>query len=207
MTKPFVIEALTEGLLNISSLARQIRPTIERMTGKQVKQGAIVMALNRLMPNFTGNVALSFGDMLGTLGDIIVRSNLTDYTFRNSASIFECHIKLMQEISDCHDVFYTMVRGVFESNLVVGSDLGSVVERHFAGEECTFKNENLAAITLKLPEGNVQAVGLYYQIMKVIAWEGINVKEVVSTTNEFSIIVAEEDIDKAFTILKNLKNA
>ncbi len=43
--------------------------------------------------------------------------------------------------------------------------------------------------------------------MKVIAWEGINVKEVVSTTNEFSIIVAEEDIDKAFTILKNLKNA
>ncbi len=207
MTKPFVIEALTEGLLNISSLARQIRPTIERMTGKQVKQGAIVMALNRLMPNFAGNVALSFGDMLGTLGDIIVRSNLTDYTFRNSASIFECHIKLMQEISDCHDVFYTMVRGVFESNLVVGSDLGSVVERHFAGEECTFKNENLAAITLKLPEGNVQAVGLYYQIMKVIAWEGINVKEVVSTTNEFSIIVAEEDIDKAFTILKNLKNA
>ncbi len=148
MTKPFVIEALTEGLLNISSLARQIRPTIERMTGKQVKQGAIVMALNRLMPNFTGNVALSFGDMLGTLGDIIVRSNLTDYTFRNSASIFECHIKLMQEISDCHDVFYTMVRGVFESNLVVGSDLGSVVERHFAGEEWTFKNENLAAITL-----------------------------------------------------------
>lgn len=205
--KPFVIEALSEGLLNISSLARQIHPTVEKLTGREVKQGAIVMALNRLVPNLDNSNAPSFKDMLGSLGDIIVRSNLTDYTFRNSSTIFECHIKLMNEISDCHDVFYTMVRGVFESNLVVGSDLAEIVERHFSSEECTYKHNNLSAITLKLPANNVHAVGFYYQIMKFIAWEGINVKEVVSTTNEFSIIVAEDDVDRAFTILKNLKNS
>jgi hypothetical protein len=79
------------------------------------------------------------------------------------------------------------------------------VEKHFAHEVCTFRNSNLSAITLKLPAGNVQAVGFYYQILKLIAWEGINVKEVVSTTNEFSLIVADEDVDRAFSILKRLK--
>ncbi|MCF0190879.1 MAG: aspartate kinase [Marinilabiliaceae bacterium] len=205
--KPFVVEALSEGLINISSLARQINPAIERLTGKETKQGAIVMALNRMIPNLINSNHGYTRDILTMLGDIIVRSNLTDYTFRNSPSIFECHINLMNEIAGNHDVFYTMVRGVFESNLVVGSDLAGVVEKHFGKEVCTYRNENLSAITLKLPAGNVQAVGFYYQIMKFIAWEGINVKEVVSTTNEFSIIVEEDDVDRAFAILKNLKSS
>ena len=32
--KPFVTEALCEGLINISSLSRQIHPTVEKLTGK-----------------------------------------------------------------------------------------------------------------------------------------------------------------------------
>jgi len=203
--KPFIIEALSEGLLNISSLARQIHPVVEKMVQKPVKQGAIVMALNRLVPSLEVNGFGSFRDVLSQLGDIIVRSNLTDYTFRNSNTIFESLNRTLNEFSGNHDAFYTMVRGVFESNLIVGSDFVSVVEKNFANEECTYRNNNLSAITLKLPANNVQAIGFYYQIMKFIAWEGINVKEVVSTTNEFSIIVAEEDVDRAFTILKNLK--
>ncbi len=204
MSKPFVMEALIEGLLNISSLARQITPAVEKLTGKTVKQGAIVMALNRMIVSLEGKSMLS--DLTHTISDIIVRSNLTDYTFRNSSTILKSHINLMSCVSSLHDVFYTMVRGVFESNLIVSSDLNATVEREFSAEECTHKNDNLSAITLKLPEGNDQAVGFYYQILKMIAYEGINVKEVVSTTNEFSIIVSEEDIEEGFRILKGLKN-
>ncbi len=204
--KPFVIEALAEGLLNISSLARQIHPMVEKLADKPVKQGAIVMALNRLVPHLDNNASPSFEDTLGNIGDIIVRSNLIDFTFSNSPDIFDCHIKLMNEISGQHDVFYTMVRGVFESNLVVGSSIGGLVEKYFAKEKCAYRQNNLSAITLKLPANNVLAVGFYYQILKFIAWEGINVKEVISTTNEFSIIVNDDDVDRAFTILKNLRN-
>lgn len=205
--KPFVIEALAEGLLNISSLARRIHPIVEKIVNHEVKQGAIVMALNRLVPHLINSQAQNYKEMLSLLGDIIVRSNLTDYTFRNSSTIFQSHVNLMNELNNYHDVFYTMVRGVFESNLIVGSTICGIVEKNFSREDCTYKQNSLSAITLKLPANNVQAVGFYYQILKFIAWEGINVKEVVSTTNEFSIIVSEDDVDHAFTILKNLKNA
>ena len=204
--RPFIIEALTEGLLNISSLARQIHPSVEKMVQREVKAGAIIMALNRLVPVLSSNGIGSYRDVLGKIGDIIVRSNLTDFTFRNSDNILNSLGRTMNELSSHRDGFCTMVRGVFESNVIVGADFNDVVMRNFAGEECTFRSDNLSAITLKLPADNVQACGFYYQIMKFIAWEGINVKEVVSTTNEFSVIVAEDDVDRAFAILKNLKN-
>ncbi len=205
--KPFVVEALAEGLINISSLARQIQPLVEKLTDKSVKQGAIVMALNRMVPHLDQAVSSSLDQLLETLGDIIVRSNLTDYTFRNSSTIFESHGALMKAISGHHDVFYTLVRGVFESNLVVSSSFQHLVDTHFSKEECIFQQMDLSAITLKLPANNVAATGFYYQILKSIAWEGINIKEVISTTNEFTIIVNDEDVDRAFTTLKGLKSA
>ncbi len=203
--KPFVVEALCEGILNNSSLARQIKPMVEKLAGKQVKMGAIVMALNRLVPQLDYSLSQNLEKLLESLGDIIVRSNLTDYTYKNSNNIFHCHTNVMQEISNQQDVFYTLVRGVFESNLVVSSTYEKLVEEHFKDEECIYKQGELSAITLKLPTSNVQVTGFYYHIMKAIAWEGINIKEVISSTNEFTVIVNDADVDRAFSILKNLR--
>ena len=165
------------------------------------------MALNRLVPSLKGNSECSYKNMITSLGDIIVRSDLTDFTFRNSPTIMDNHVKLMNKLSGRQDQFYTMVRGVFESTLVIGSELCGMVEEQFKDEECTYRNANLSAITLKLSSSNIHFVGFYYQILRFIAWDGINVKEVVSTTNEFTIIVSEEDVDAAFAILKNLKQS
>jgi len=39
-----------------------------------------------------------------------------------------------------------------------------------------------------------------------LAWEGINILEVVSTTHEITLIFGEKNIDQAFLNLKNLFN-
>jgi hypothetical protein len=36
---PFLREAMTEDLINISALARKIKPEIEKATGKDIKEG------------------------------------------------------------------------------------------------------------------------------------------------------------------------
>ncbi len=89
---------------------------------------------------------------------------------------------------------------------MVSSSLEATVEEGFRKEQCLFKQNELSAITLKLPESNVQVTGFYYHILKAIAWEGVNIKEVISTTNEFTIIVNDDDVDRGFKILKNLKS-
>ena len=54
------------------------------------------------------------------------------------------------------------------------------------------KAENLSSITVKLPAENVSVPGIYYFIFQRLAWEGIVLYEVISTTNEFTILVNEE---------------
>ena len=103
------------------------------------------------------------------------------------------------------EVFYTSSRGVNELNIVVSSILDPVIEQLFAAEKCTQKASNLSSITVKLPSENVSVPGIYYFIFQRLAWEGIVLYEVISTTNEFTIIVDDQHVDVAFKTIKNLK--
>ena len=49
---PFLREAMSENLINISSLARKLRPEIEEIYKKEVNEGAIVMAIKRMPPGY-----------------------------------------------------------------------------------------------------------------------------------------------------------
>lgn len=66
--------------------------------------------------------------------------------------------------------------------------------------------DKLSAISLYLPKGNSKVSGLYYQIFKQLAWENITLYEVVSTTNEFTVVVEDHLVDHAFSIIKRLKD-
>ncbi|TLX71955.1 aspartate kinase [Labilibacter sediminis] len=203
--KPFIAEALSDGLINISALARKIKPDIDRIISKESKHGAIVMALNRLNPQIDVSINRGIDKMISMLGDIIVRSDLTDYTFNNSKTLVKCHMRVFEAIADHSDIFYTLVRGVHESTLVISSYYSNLVEEHFKDEELQRKTENLSAITIKLHEKNSQVPGFYYYILKSVAWEGINITEVISTTNEFTILVNDDDVERAFAELKRLR--
>ena len=48
--KPFLEDALVNGLVNLSALARHMKPEIEKLVDKPVNDSAIIMALNRLIP-------------------------------------------------------------------------------------------------------------------------------------------------------------
>ncbi|PXY02193.1 aspartate kinase [Marinifilum breve] len=205
-TQPFLAEALVEGLINVSSLARKIQNQVEDTVKKPVKIGAIIMALNRLAPNLEVKINPGLKDVITNVGDIIVRSNLVDFTYKNSNTLIEKHTELLRSIGPNQEFFYTMVQGVFESNLVVSGSLQEKVEEAFTGEELVAKSERLSSVTLKLPATNAQQLGFYYFILKNIAWAGINIEEVVSTTNEFTLVVHDSDIDKTFSVLKNMGN-
>ena len=56
------------------------------------------------------------------------------------------------------------------------------------------------------PRIRVLGYGLYYQIFKRLAWDNVTLYEIISTTNEFTILVEEHLVDKAFSIIKGLKH-
>src|SRR5690606_27008816 len=204
-SKPFLQSALAQGIINLTSLSRNIKGEIETELGKDVRNGAIVMALKRLSAELEFRATHRILKVLKNIGEITVRSSLTDYTFLVSDTILNKQAQLLQEINNNKDVFYTSSRGVNETNIVISNSLNEIVENLFKDEKMTQKEGDLSSISVKLPEDNVRIPGIYYFIFQRLAWEGIIINEVISTTNEFTIIVAEDQIDKAFKVMKVLK--
>ncbi len=205
-TKPFLSSALSQGIINLTSLSRLIKPEIEYQLGKEVKNGAIVMALKRLSSELEFRVTHRVLKLVRNIGEITVRSSLNDYTFKVSETLLKNQAAFMSEIEGLNTVFYTSSRGVNESNIVVSNEVAELVGKIFKHEILLEKQENLSSITVKLPKDNVNVPGIYYFIFQRLSWEGVNIYEVISTTNEFTILVNDEQVDKAFTVIKNLKS-
>lgn len=204
-TKPFLLSSLSEGIINLTSLARLIMPEIEIHLGKDIKQGAVVMALKRISEELDFKISHKVTKVLQNIGEITVRSSLTDYTFTTSQTLLDNQAKLISEINKLKDVFYTSSRGVNETNIVASSSVNDLVENALKSEKLLNKRENLSSISIKLPQDNVSTPGVYYYIFQSLAWEGIIIYEVISTTNEFTIIVDENQIDVAFKVIKDIK--
>lgn len=203
--KPFLEGALVEGLVNLSALARQLKPDIEKKVGKEVNDSAVIMALNRLVPRLELMSAMKFKKVIENIGDIIVRSNLSDYAFVNSPTLHEKQAVLLGRVRQMKDVFCTFSQGIYETTLVVSSILVPLVDEIFADEVNISKTLDLSSITVKLPSENTICPGVYYYIFKELAWDNINITEVISTTNEFTVVVSDHDIHRAFTILMDAK--
>ncbi|MFN3343128.1 MAG: aspartate kinase [Flavobacteriales bacterium] len=202
---PFLEEALADGLINVSSLARKIRSEISERLKKDVKEGAVIMAINRMAPSNYYKINLKIQNFMHSIGDVIVRSNLSDFTFTNSETLYVATADLLKEAGQHKELFCTFSAGVYETTVIVSDSLKDVVKRSFQKEKQISFSENLASITIKLPTENTEISGIYYYILKRIAWEGINIREVISTSNEFTLVVNDVDIDRTFSILMSLK--
>ncbi len=202
---PFIEEALNEKLINVSSLARVILPDVSKLLKKEVKVGAVMMAINRLSPANELRVRRNIKKLALDLGDVIVRSDLCDYTFKNTPSLLKEIAKILSKSADSNDYFLTVSQGIFETNIVTSKNLQPFVEEIFQKETVINNVNNLASITIKLPKDNLEQSGVYYFILKQFAWANIAVQEVISTTHEMTIVVKEEDVNETFAILMDLK--
>jgi len=205
-SKPFLQSALAQGIINLTSLSRIIKTEIENQLGKEVRNGAVVMALKRLSDDLEFRATHKIVKTLKNIGEITVRSSLNNYTFKISDTLLQNMALLITKIEDNKNAFYTSSGGVNETTIIVSQNISKEVEEVFKGEELIEKIENASSITVKLPKENVSIPGIYYFIFQRLSWEGVNIFEVISTTYEFTILVDEDQIDKAFKVIKDLKS-
>ena len=202
---PLLEDGLGRGIISYSALARNLRPQIEERLLKSASRGAIVMALKRTSSDLKSKTKTVQQTI--NLSGITARSNLAELTFLNSDTIIEKHKKVFLVSEKRKDIFCNLSQGVRETMLIVGEEILDEMEKIFADERLVAKINNLSSITILLTKETVSTPGVYYSILKLLAWNGINIIDVISTYSELTIILSNDDIDKAFSILKNYKNA
>jgi hypothetical protein len=198
----YLVEALSKDLINYSSLARYIKPELEKMLYKDVSEASIIMAIKRISEEIKPKFAPL--TIFTATPEMIVRSNLIELTVTNSESL-RTKYKLLSELySEKNKYYFTLTEGVFETTIIISKDLEEQVKGALSEERITIEKNNLSAITIRLPKENVETPGVYYFFLKSLAWEGVNIIEIVSTPNELSIILEDSEVNIAFGILKSL---
>lgn len=203
--KPFIENGIEEGIVNYSALSNYIKKDVEELVHKEVNVGAIQMSLRRMQLLTEKINSNHLKIVLENIGDVTIRTNLTDFTYKNSKTLIDCQQKLVEQEKKNEDFFYTFAQGVKESTMILNDSTENILSKLFKKEQLIARNSGLTSITIKLPPENTKISGLYFHFFKLLAWDNVNICQVISTANEFTIVVENKDAKKAISVLMSLK--
>ena len=200
----FLTEGMQLGLINLSELARQLRPQLESDLWKPVGQAAVVMALRRLSerlpaPETTKPIVIG-----PRSGELITRTELTLLTYRISEHSNECQRQLLTLAERQKGSFVTVTRGVDEMLVVCSRALIGLVESAFASQRQIARVENLTALTLRLNPETLKTPGVYHSVLKKLAWNKIALVTMICTFTELTVLLEHSQTSAAYSVLSQM---
>ncbi len=197
---PFIHEMLINGILSFSNYASSIQGEVQKAYGKPVKASAIVMALRRYAEELRkGNHAKSSGNV--EYG-IVMKTNIFDLNLVRRDNFISKLGALYGQISTEKGDFLNITLGSHEVSLAVSEKYRSLVGELAKDEEVLHQMDDLVALSLVFTGDFLQTPGIVYEAVRHLAWEQINVIEIVSTMNELTFVIKREDSMKAFDVLQ-----
>jgi len=182
----YLSEALSKDLINLSSLARYIKPEIEDMLMKKVSNGALIMALKRIKKDQKPKVShVKFFKIPPQLKAV---TELTLYRFSNK-KYFDAQIFTQTE---------SFISSTKEETVIVISSNNTNLKGFNS------RIDNVGAIIISLPDGSENIPGVHYFFLKSIAWEGINIIETFSNSKKYILIFYIHDLHRAFRVITSL---
>jgi hypothetical protein len=197
---PALAEALSQGIINHTALARRLKPQLEEEHLKKFTDGAVVMALKRLGSGTPAS--RSRLHVAHTVRNITVRSNLLEMAFQNSRTLLKAQEKLIALTEKEEDLFVTIARGVFETAIIVGSSAEAALKELTAGETVVATFQRLSSVSIRFHPDTARIPGIYYPFFQALAWNGINFIEIVSGFSELTFIFEDGEVDRAFAVIK-----
>jgi aspartokinase len=200
--KPFIQEALAMGLINNAALAEQLQPQIERIMKKKTKFSAINMSIRRLSEklNQRSRQAPGFDEDC----DITIKTGLCEITIYKKKDTVGMIRKKYNQLRLSSEDFITISQGVNELTVIINNRLKGSFLSLIPKAEIKKEIGNLSSVMIKLPRDAESSVGLFYIITKALAWNNINIVEMVSTYSELTLFFTEEDTSDAFSVIKDL---
>lgn len=197
----YLSEALSKNLINASSLARYMKPEVESLVFKPVTLGSIIIAVKRLEKGFKAGYPQI--TVFKEAPDMIVRSNLTLLYIKNSKTLIEklAQIEKTGQNFQKKALFtYGRVETIILTNKINLENIRQILK----DEETAQTFPNVTSITIHLPEDAVTNPGIFYFFIKSLAWEGVNILDILSTQTELTLIFEPQNINTAFGILQSL---
>jgi aspartokinase len=192
---------MCKNLISYGNLAEQLKPEIERELQKKVKESAIIMALRRYeeeLQDFDKKIK-----KFKFQGEIIVRTNIIDFNIVKSSNLLNKIKNLYSLVNFGKGDTLNIILGSNEVSIVTNEKYKNKLPNFLKGEKILNKEFDLVALTVVFEGKNfLTTPGVIFTAIRKLAWEQINIYEIVSTMTELTFILGKKDSMKAYNALQ-----
>ncbi len=202
---PFISEMLIQDVISFSNLAKSIQPKVEDAYGESVNTAAIVMAIRRYSDELKRSKTMPKHGHIHY--DISMKTNIYDVNFLRNDNFITKMQSLYESVHVDSGDFLNITMGSHEISLMVSEKYKPVVDQLLEGEEIVAQMQDLVALTIVFHDGDfLQTPGVMYLAARKLAWENINVLEIVSTMNVLTFVIKRVDSMNAYATLQEFLN-
>ena len=195
---PFVKDCLKRGLLNYSSLSRQICQDLNLDAKKNFD--AVLVACRRFYNKIKKEPTIE-KKILEILKNskIEVKNKINAIVLEKSIFIPNL-IDIEKEAKKLMETFH-IVEGATEINIIVSDDFSKKIKQLFRNKIIK-ENKNLVEVVLKSPKQIETTVGVISYLYSLLGENGINIYETLSCWTDTIFLVEEKDLSKVMGFLR-----
>ena len=201
--QPFVEEGLAGGIISIANLAEQILPKIEQELGKKIKHAAVVMALRRYADEIAEHRRKT--SRFDFTGEILMKTNICDFSVIKSPNLLVKLKTIYNLVNFERGDTLNVILGNNEVSIIINEKYMQKLTKSLAGEKILNKEHDLVALTIIFTVDDfTHTPGVIFNAVRKLAWENINIYEIVSTMTELTFILGKKDSMKAYNVLQEM---
>ncbi|MBU2648817.1 MAG: hypothetical protein ABIK68_18435 [bacterium] len=202
MEQPFLLEALSRGIIHFGNLATELKPRIESEFGKPVTEASIIMALRRYAEEVRDRISIRHP--LGLDCEVTMKTSICDFNIVKTSTLLQ-QLKSFYGLVDFgRGDFLNITIGNREISIAISQKYHDEIEKHLKKETILHKQEELVALTIVFNSDFFHTPGITYQVLQSLAWKNINLLEIISTLTELTIVIEKQDSIKSYTVLHEL---
>ena len=197
---PFISEMLIQDVISFSNLAKFIQPRVQQMYAGTASISAIVMAIRRYAEELKTRQSSGRSGKIDY--EILMKTNIYDVNFRRSDAFIPKLQKLYEKVHPGEGDFINLTIGSHEITLAVSENCREAADEVTKGLEVVHTYTDLVALTIVFHGDFLQTPGVTYLAVRKLAWENINIIEIVSTMNVLTFVITREDSHRAYEALE-----
>lgn len=199
---PFISEAMTRGILSNPGLAEELKPKLEKDLNKKISLPAIIMALRRHADEMQTIPGLSTKKKISH--EISLRTGISVIAVKKNFDIFKNLDKMYKIVDIGSGDTLNISHGNNEVSIIISDKYSNEVLALLKKENIVSSNTGLVSLTLTFDKHYIKTPGMIFAVIRRLAWNNINIIELVSANTELSIIIKKVDVAKAYQALEDI---
>jgi len=200
--KIYLHESISKGIASYGSVAKQLKPEIEKELGKQVEHSAIVTALRRYADKINNKFReIQFST---NASEVNLKTHIIDINVQKSPDLFDKLKRFYDLISFEKGDILHIIYGRSHVAIVTNERYKDKILNLLQLQKIKKVEEDLVALTFTVGKERIDKPGVLFQITRNLSWENVNIIEIISVDIEVIFIIEKKDAIKGYNSLERL---